>query len=142
MANSARFGVGKRGGPGRGQGRKPGSKNKTAKELRAIVLAMTQKSGNSAKDEMIRSFQYLGALSRAHAEAGDIAEAAKYAVMASEAGARAAPYMHSRMPAAMTVTHKYDLSKLNDAQFAEFEHLAAIASDHGADPGGEEATQH
>lgn len=152
---AAVFGTGRRGGArsgagrprkdatGAGPGRKRGIPDKKTGKLRAKVLELTQKAGNSAKDEMAWDFQFLGSLARAHAEEGLLDEAAKYAVMASEAGARAAPYMHSRMPAAMTVTHKYDLTKLSDVQLAEFERLAELAaSEPRSDQGGEEATQH
>lgn len=152
---AAVFGTGRRGGArsgagrprkdatGAGPGRKRGVPDKKTGKLRAKVLELTQKAGNSAKDEMAWDFQFLGSLARAHAEEGLLDEAAKYAVMASEAGARAAPYMHNRMPSAVNVNHSFDLSKLNNEQLAVLEGLLATAApDAGAGEGGEAETQH
>lgn len=141
-----RFGVGGRGGARKGAGRpgrKPGVPDKKTQAFQAKILELTSKAGTSAKDEMLWDFQFLGSLARAHAEEGRFEEAAKYAVMASEAGARAAPYMHQRLPAVVNLNHRFDLSKLNDEQLAVLDGLlSAAAPDAGAGARGEAETQH
>jgi hypothetical protein len=146
MANRVRFGVGRRGGKRLGAGRpgrKPGVPDKKTQAFQKVILDLTEKTGKSAKEEMAWDFQFLGTLARESARNGDMETAAKYAVMASEAGARAAPYMHQRLPAQVNINHSYDLSKLNDEQVAALEGLLRLASpDQGADSGGEDQTQH
>lgn len=137
------FGSGNRGGARKGAGRPRGRADKATTVLRAKVLELTEKSGASAKSEMLWDFQFLGSLARAYAETGDFKEASRYAVLASEASARAAPYMHQRLPAVVNLNHRFDLSKLNDEQLANLEGLlAAAAPDAGAGAGGEAETQH
>ncbi len=134
-----------RGGPGRGQGRKRGSKSRTTLERENAALAeqlRTRKVSRTDLDVMleIRDF-WMGYAATEQREAAnqkrlpDLDKMAKALDLAGTMAAKRAPFLHAKLSSVTVREEELDLTRLSDAELSALQLIRAKAaigrSDHG-----------
>ena len=139
-----------RGGPNRGQGRKPGTKNRKTLERENAALAeqlRTRKVSRTDLDVMleIRDF-FMGMAANEQSKAEREKRDPDHAVLiqafdlAGAMAAKRAPFLHARLNSVTVREDLLDLTRLDNDELAQLERLRAKAAIIGSDPGRAGAT--
>ena len=139
-----------RGGPNRGQGRKPGAKNRKTLERENAALAEQLRTRKVSKSDLqvlleIRDF-FMGAAANEQHNAKKAGIDPNHELidrwleLAGTMASKRAPFLHARLNRVTVTEEPMDLSRLNDDELAQLERLRAKASDAGGDQGREGAT--